>query len=103
MLDASGLEAAIIIVDGQIDEQSTAQIEDPHKHSSHQQQGRWQVKLEIDAPERSEIHGGNVMVAKGSRSDNGSQVTITGPHGGVQGDITGTDTRVPSRSRATRG
>lgn len=96
MLDASGLEAAIIIVTGKIDERSTLKLNTQPKgtvHISSKVDGK--STLEINAPE-GEVR---FMVAtvngrEGSKIDNGSRVTIAARTVEFKGDITGTDTKV---------
>jgi hypothetical protein len=96
MLDASGLEAAIIIVTGKIDERSTLKLNTQPKgtvHISSKVDGK--STLEINAPEgevRFMLTTTNAR--EGSKIDNGSRVTIAARTVEFKGDITGADTKV---------
>jgi hypothetical protein len=95
VLDASGVEASVVIVTGRIDGHSALKLKAPNGtvHVSAQVDGHSSV--EIDAP------GGEVRfllatttTRDGSKIDNGSTAVITARSVELRGDVTGTDTRV---------
>jgi hypothetical protein len=95
ILDASGVEAAVITVTGKIEGHSTLKLKAPNGtvHVTASVDGRSVV--EIDAP------GGEVrfMLAttatrEGSKIDGSSTVSVTARRAEFRGDITGADTRV---------
>lgn len=94
-LDASKLEAAVIIVSGKIDGRSTLKLNAPG--------GVVQISAKVDGRSVVEIAapGGEVkfMLAttptrEGSKIDNGSAVAITARVVEFKGDVTGIDTKV---------
>jgi hypothetical protein len=94
-LDASKLDAAVIIVSGKIDGRSTLKLNAPG--------GVVQISAKVDGRSTVEITapGGEVkfMLAttptrEGSKIDNGSTVSVTARIVEFKGDITGIDTKV---------
>jgi hypothetical protein len=96
VLDASGLEAAVIIVSGTISNRSTLKLYAPKGsvQISHKITGK--SRVEINAPEGdvrfmvTTVDGGR----DGAKIDDGATVAITARAVEFKGDIAGTDTKV---------